>query len=260
VDQEPDDREARINRLGNLTLTSGPLNSSLSNAPWDQKRSAVAQHSLLLINQQLSAHEKWDEAAIDQRGEALARQICRLWPGPDDSAWPAAYGPMQVTAGALAASTSGSGAASVVGDAGAPLAAALPSEPASTVARDSRDFTRFHIIVDGKELPDENKRNSVRVMVTSLFERGIPMVALAERLGGHLKWVDGEPEDLAAAFRERYTKFDPGWWYTDHPFREDGRTWLLDKAWGAETESVLASLSAAFPQAGVRSRRAGGAS
>ena len=25
---------------------------------------------------------------------------------------------------------------------------------------DSRDFTRYHIIVDGRELPDENKRNA----------------------------------------------------------------------------------------------------
>jgi hypothetical protein len=31
---------------------------------------------------------------------------------------------------------------------------------------DGRDFTRYHIIVDGRELPDQNKRNAVRVMVT----------------------------------------------------------------------------------------------
>lgn len=31
--------------------------------------------------------------------------------------------------------------------------------------RDTRDFSRYHVIVDGDELPDENKRNAIRVMV-----------------------------------------------------------------------------------------------
>jgi hypothetical protein len=247
--QDPGEREASINRLGNLTLTSGPLNSSLSNAPWAQKRSALPQHSLLLINQQLSSHETWDEAALDRRGEALAQLICRLWPGPEGSSWPAteSLGPVAALDGRTPAVSSATDV-----DRGPE-----PRASASTVARDGRDFSRFHIIVDGEELPHENKRNSVCVMITSLFERGVSMAALAEKLGNHLKWVEGELENFVPAFSERYPKFDPVWWYTEHPFRDSGRTWLLDKAWGAETEGTLASLSAAFPQAGVQFRRAG---
>jgi hypothetical protein len=87
---DPDDQESRdrrINRIGNLTLTSGPLNSSLSNSAWDTKRPALAQHSLLLLNQRITAHGTWDDAMIDERGEELAETICRLWPGPADPCW-----------------------------------------------------------------------------------------------------------------------------------------------------------------------------
>lgn len=37
---------------------------------------------------------------------------------------------------------------------------------------DGRDFTRYHVIVDGQELQDENKRNAVRVMITELGRAG----------------------------------------------------------------------------------------
>jgi hypothetical protein len=249
ADQDPDEREAHINRLGNLTLTSGPLNSSLSNAPWSQKRRAVTQHSLLLINQQLSEHAMWDEEAIDRRGESLALQMCRLWPGPEDSIWPATE--VGVAAAGLDALPPAVGRAPLVDHEGASSVGGEPAGPMSNIARDGRDFSRFRIVVDGEELPAQNKRNSVRVMVTSLFGKGIPMVDLAEKLGSHLKSVEGCGEDFVSAFQERYPNFDPAWWYTDHPFHDGERTWLLDKKWGAQTESVLASLSAAFPHAGI---------
>lgn len=75
-----DARSAHIHRLGNLTLTSGPLNSSLSNAAWPAKRSALAE-SLLRLNHQLAAYDSRDEEQIDARGEQLARVVCELWPG-----------------------------------------------------------------------------------------------------------------------------------------------------------------------------------
>jgi hypothetical protein len=82
-----EERDARLDLLGNLTLTSGPLNSSLSNAAWDTKKPALAQHSLLVLNQQLAGRDAWDEAAIDARGSELARTICSIWPGPDATVW-----------------------------------------------------------------------------------------------------------------------------------------------------------------------------
>lgn len=92
-----EDRWAHVNRLGNLTLVTQPLNSSLSNAPWvasDQdehsKRDELARRSVLLINQQLVRHDSWDETKIDVRGSDLADRILRTWPAPDAEVWPAA--------------------------------------------------------------------------------------------------------------------------------------------------------------------------
>jgi hypothetical protein len=52
-------------------------------------------------------------------------------------------------------------------------------------------------------------------------------------------------------------EFAPSWWYTDYPFCQDGRTWLLDKGWRRDdTEPMLKVLCERFPQAGVSFRRA----
>lgn len=78
-----ENREAHVHLLGNLTLVTSALNSSLSNAEWPVKRLELAQRSQLLINQQLCAHESWDEASIDERGAELAAYVLETWPGPD---------------------------------------------------------------------------------------------------------------------------------------------------------------------------------
>jgi hypothetical protein len=75
-------RDHVIHHLGNLTLTSGPLNSSLSNGPWGTKREALRNHSLLLLNAELSGLGGWDVTQINQRGYNLAAEICRIWPSP----------------------------------------------------------------------------------------------------------------------------------------------------------------------------------
>jgi len=95
ADQAAADRDSRINRLGNLTLVTQPLNASLSNSSWEpegeggpSKRKALGEASVLLINQRLVQHEHWDEAAIDKRSEDLVNRIVRTWPGPDATDWP----------------------------------------------------------------------------------------------------------------------------------------------------------------------------
>lgn len=91
-DPTPEAREYRnehLHRLGNLTLTTGPLNSSLSNSPWNDpeasndKRRALSKHSLLLLNTRLAEEnpEGFDESSIDTRGAGLAGQILAIWPG-----------------------------------------------------------------------------------------------------------------------------------------------------------------------------------
>lgn len=80
-------RQDRLHRIGNLTIVTSPLNSSLSNGPWDAKRKGLNQHSKLLMNAQLAEEEAWDTDKIDERTARLADAIVGIWPGPDPAAW-----------------------------------------------------------------------------------------------------------------------------------------------------------------------------
>lgn len=98
-------RQAHINRLGNLTLVTQPLNSALSNAPWlktenspHSKRDELAKRSVLLINQELCQHDEWNEALIDERGKVLTERIIRTWPEPESDAWPETSGSVEESA------------------------------------------------------------------------------------------------------------------------------------------------------------------
>ena len=70
--------------IGNLTLLSGVLNPALSNAPWESdagmaKRSGLAQHSKLEMNQKLMQYSHWDEAAIKKRALDLFDVAKTVW-------------------------------------------------------------------------------------------------------------------------------------------------------------------------------------
>ena len=84
------ERDTAKHRLGNLSLVTHPLNSSLSNAPWmaaigePSKREALREFNVLMLNKPLVELDRWDEESIAERGEMIARRILRIWPGPDD--------------------------------------------------------------------------------------------------------------------------------------------------------------------------------
>lgn len=89
-------RTSVIHQLGNLTLTTTRLNPSLSNKPWDFKRTEIQKHSLLRLStesvlsrpvgaqefDEVSWPEKWDEARITARGRHLAALALTVWPHP----------------------------------------------------------------------------------------------------------------------------------------------------------------------------------
>ena len=79
--EEVERRDERIHFLGNLTLTTGKLNTSLSNGPWDEKKTAIEHHSTLLLNSELLSGTpgEWDEDAIEERSKALASTITDIW-------------------------------------------------------------------------------------------------------------------------------------------------------------------------------------
>ena len=78
-------RNEAIETIGNLTLTTDKLNSSLSNGQWSVKRQALDNHSILFLNRTLLKKNPgvWDEAAIQKRSEYLAKVIMQIWPSAE---------------------------------------------------------------------------------------------------------------------------------------------------------------------------------
>ncbi len=88
-----DERNVLLHTLGNLTLVNDKLNPALSNSAWSKKSLELAKHSNLHLNKMLT-HEavvpagvswsnEWNENAIQERGEWLARQVCDIWARPE---------------------------------------------------------------------------------------------------------------------------------------------------------------------------------
>jgi hypothetical protein len=111
-------RDGHLHRLGNLTLTTGQLNASLSNLPWHtsgagkDKRRSLSDHSLLKLNAMLRDRypERFDERSVDERGAQLAEIIIQLWPGPGQESATAA-GPLGVAQAAALSDRQGDGGA-----------------------------------------------------------------------------------------------------------------------------------------------------
>ena len=76
------ERDRAVNRIGNLTLVTSPLNPSMSNGPWTNKKAALSEHSNLQLNVRVASLETWDETAIENRAQDLAAVACRVWPRP----------------------------------------------------------------------------------------------------------------------------------------------------------------------------------
>jgi len=84
------DRDARLHRLGNLTLLTRKLNSTVSNGPWLGEKGKVAylqEKDVVLLNSRVlktHAASQWDEAAIDARTAEAINVILTIWPVPED--------------------------------------------------------------------------------------------------------------------------------------------------------------------------------
>lgn len=75
-------RNRLLNTFGNLTVLTKPLNSSVSNGPYEAKRAALADHSLLVLNREITKDESWGEDKIEIRGQKLFEVAQLLWPYP----------------------------------------------------------------------------------------------------------------------------------------------------------------------------------
>ncbi|MGV1945322.1 MULTISPECIES: DUF262 domain-containing protein [unclassified Agrobacterium] len=80
------ERASAINRLGNLTLLTHALNSSVSNGAYSVKMPAVRSHSSLALNRELYDFDDWNEASITSRGLELFGIAKTLWDPPLEQA------------------------------------------------------------------------------------------------------------------------------------------------------------------------------
>lgn len=76
-------RDRVIHSIGNLTLATQSLNSSVSNGPWANKRAELDKHSVLFLNKKDllgNASDVWDETAIAARARRLCQAAIKVWP------------------------------------------------------------------------------------------------------------------------------------------------------------------------------------
>jgi hypothetical protein len=127
---------------------------------------------------------------------------------------------------------------------------------------DSRDFTRYHVIVDGRELPDQNKRNAVRTMITELGRAGVPYedirALLPERALRSVSGLVTAQDAIRDALAVAYPGSDLDRWFSEYPLLDEphDRTYVVFKMWGRNTEETLRKLSAAFPDVKISFRAA----
>ena len=81
------ERNTLIHSIGNLTLATQKLNSSMSNAPWKSKRDELQEHSVLLLNNELLTRPTWDEETIRSRSRRVAELVSARWPGRTSEEW-----------------------------------------------------------------------------------------------------------------------------------------------------------------------------
>lgn len=86
-----EDRQERINRIGNLTLLTPTKNAAVSNGPWfgdsprKHKRALLNENTTFLMNRALvdeTGPEGWTIEKIDERCSTLADYFLQIWPTP----------------------------------------------------------------------------------------------------------------------------------------------------------------------------------
>jgi hypothetical protein len=124
---------------------------------------------------------------------------------------------------------------------------------AAKAQADGKDYTRYHVIVDGAELPAENKRQAMRVMVQELVNRGADLSAIREVLPQRKTKVLSGRVDAGLAVEEALFQSSPRVdvkrWFVEHPFYDEAsqQTYVLFNNWGTDTEASLGALMARFP-------------
>jgi hypothetical protein len=73
-------RNQKLLTLGNLTLVTGSLNSSMQNAAWSKKKETLKKYSSLSITTAYLSHDEWNEDKIISRSKDLYSTAKSIWP------------------------------------------------------------------------------------------------------------------------------------------------------------------------------------
>lgn len=76
-------RSEHVHRLGNLTLLTTSLNSTVSNGAWSAKRSKLDSADIFLLNRAVKHVDEWDETSIDERTAVMTEALISAWPVPE---------------------------------------------------------------------------------------------------------------------------------------------------------------------------------
>jgi hypothetical protein len=78
------ERDKRVQLLGNLTLVTKSLNSSLSNDEWQKKKESLAARDIGFMNKRIIAEHQdvWSDADVEARTQEIEDVIFQIWPVP----------------------------------------------------------------------------------------------------------------------------------------------------------------------------------
>ncbi|WP_226576422.1 DUF262 domain-containing protein [Microseira wollei] len=68
-----------VDKLGNMTLLSSPINRKVGNASFKQKCTAAFAQSELKITQEVLEYPVWGPKQIEERQRKMAKAACRIW-------------------------------------------------------------------------------------------------------------------------------------------------------------------------------------
>lgn len=77
------DRYGALQSIGNLTLLKQSLNSSVSNAPFAEKKQKMGENSRLFLNKDVCRDGDWDVDQIRKREKRLCDTFCKIWPNAE---------------------------------------------------------------------------------------------------------------------------------------------------------------------------------
>lgn len=120
-----------------------------------------------------------------------------------------------------------------------------------------RDWTPYVVVSPEGETDPLRKRRAVLAMVHALASAGVDAGVIAAVIpGSRFLGVDGElaGDALVGAFVAAYpaAEGNEGRWFFEAPVHQRGRTWVVSKRWGINTEATLRALSGLAPGFGFR--------